>query len=174
MSLLGALNIGRSALAAQQAAIQVTGNNVANAGDPNYTRQVPTLTPTPDQQIHPGMFIGTGVDITEVSRQIDSALESRLRGSVSDNASASTNADRLGRQIARLTGGIAVARGGTAGTANSLLDQRDADLKQLSQLLDVQTVEQRDGTVNVYSGSEPLIIGTENQGIAVKQTSADG
>ena len=35
MSLFGALNIGRSALATQQAALQVTGNNIANAGDPN-------------------------------------------------------------------------------------------------------------------------------------------
>lgn len=255
MSLIGALNIGRSALAAQQAAIQVSGNNVANAGDPNYTRQVPTLTPTPDQQIKPGLFIGTGVDVLEVSRQIDNALESRLRSSISDSSAASTSANLLGQiqssfnalsgqdiagqmsaffnnwsnlantpqdqglrqvvlqsgvtlaqtfqstrsslediqltvnrqidslagsadqlasEIAKLNGQIVTAQSGTAGTANALLDQRDADLKQLSQLVDVQTVDQPNGTVNVYTGSEPLIIGTQSQGIAAKQTATNG
>ena len=38
MSLSGALNIGKSALAVQQAAIQVTGNNIANAGNADFTR----------------------------------------------------------------------------------------------------------------------------------------
>ena len=40
MSLIGALNIGKSALAVTQAQIQTTGNNIANAGSPDYTRQV--------------------------------------------------------------------------------------------------------------------------------------
>ena len=45
MSLLGALNTGKTALAVQQAAIQVTGNNIANAGNADYTRQVASVTP---------------------------------------------------------------------------------------------------------------------------------
>jgi flagellar hook-associated protein FlgK len=36
MSLIGVLNIAASALQAQQAALQVTSNNLANAADPNY------------------------------------------------------------------------------------------------------------------------------------------
>src|SRR5258706_15130566 len=91
MSLLGALQVGKSALAVQQAALQVTGNNIANAGNADYTRQVATLTPTPDQQITPGTFIGTGVDLSSVTRQIDEALNARLRSSISDSASATTS-----------------------------------------------------------------------------------
>ncbi len=39
MSLTSSLLIGRTALNASQAAIQVTGNNMANAATPGYHRQ---------------------------------------------------------------------------------------------------------------------------------------
>ena len=67
MSLSAALQIGKSALATQQAAIQVTGNNIANAGSAGYTRQVATTSPTKDRQIG-GMFVGTGVQLDSVRR----------------------------------------------------------------------------------------------------------
>src|SRR5260221_6585041 len=95
MSLFSALNIGRSALATQQAALQVTGNNIANAGDPNYTRETAQLTPGPDQQMAPGIFIGSGINLTAVQRQIDESLESRVRGANSDNQAASTSQNWL-------------------------------------------------------------------------------
>src|SRR3954471_12428065 len=97
MSLIGALNIGGNALAVQQAALQVTGNNISNAGNADYTRQTSSLSPSPDQQLRPGIFIGTGVDLTSVQRQIDEALEGRIRSSVSDNESANQMQQWLGR-----------------------------------------------------------------------------
>src|SRR3954462_13344095 len=97
MSLIGTLNVGKSALAVQQAAIQVTGNNVANAGNADYTRQSPAISPTKDQQIRPGVFLGTGVSLDGVKRQIDEALEGRLRGRISENASADEYQQWLGR-----------------------------------------------------------------------------
>ena len=40
MAILGsAFQIGRSALAAYQSAIAITGQNIANVGNANYTRQ---------------------------------------------------------------------------------------------------------------------------------------
>src|SRR5450432_2738596 len=90
MSLIGALRLGQSALAATQAAIQTTGNNITNAGDPNYTREVANVTPSPSQQIAPGVFLGSGVDLTSVQRQIDESLQNRLRGATSDDEAAST------------------------------------------------------------------------------------
>lgn len=255
MSLMGALNVGRSALAVQQAAIQVTGNNISNAGNAGYTRQTATLSPTRDQQLRPGVFLGTGVDLSAVSRQIDEALESRLRASVSDTNSAQTNeqwlgrvesvlnelgdddlstrlsaffaswsnlanrpqdvglrqvvlqngdaaahwlndlhtkfsglnqdvgnrlvalsrdADSLSQQIADLNRQITTAEGGTNGGANGLRDQRDAALKKLSELVDVRTVPQSSGGVNVYIGSEPLVLGTQSRGIGTKQETVDG
>src|SRR3954451_15058918 len=85
MSLIGALNIGKSALAVTQAQIQTTGNNIANAGNADYTRQVAGSTSALEQQVRPGLFVGTGVDLKGIQRQIDVALEQRIRSSVSDS-----------------------------------------------------------------------------------------
>src|SRR3954465_6651927 len=240
MSLIGTLNVGKSALAVQQAALQVTGNNIANAGNADYTRQVAQTAPSIDQKIQPGMFVGTGVDLTAIKRQIDEALNSRIRSSVSDNSAADTaqqwlsrvegvfnelsdadlsrgmskffnawsnlankpqdvglrqvvlqngeavagsfqslrnqlsglqsdagdritalakDADQLADQIADLNQQIVNAEGGkgdAGGGANGLRDRRDALVKQLSQLVDVKTTEDK-GMLNVYVGSEPLV-----------------
>ena len=257
MSLSGALNIGKSALATHQAAIQVTGNNIANAGSADFTRQAASVSPSKDRQFAPGVFIGTGVNLDSVRRQIDEALEARIRGSVSDSESADAaeqwlsrveaafnelgeddlstrlstffaawsnlankpqdmgmrqvvlqegagvaswlndlrtqftnlqrdadarlkalaqDADGLAERIAVLNGKILAAEGGSAGggQANGLRDQRDAALKQLSQLVDVRTVPQENGVVNVYVGSEPLVMGADNRGLALRQEPVNG
>ena len=97
MSLIGTLNIGKSALAVQQAALQVTGSNISNAGNADYTRQIAQTVPGPDQQLRPGVFLGGGIDLSAVQRQIDDALQGRLRGSISDNEAADTTQQWLGR-----------------------------------------------------------------------------
>ena len=255
MSLIGALNIGSSALAVSQTQIQTTGNNIANANTPGYTRQVAGQTALPTQQIHTGIFVGTGVDLTGIQRQIDQALESRLRGAASDGSAADSTQQWLGRvestfnalsgndlstqlstffnswsnlantpqnaglrqvvlsngdtvaktfqslrgqlvnlagdsgsqfkalagqandlaqRVADLNAQIVITEGGTGGTSGTLRDHRDQTLRQLAQLVDVQTVEQPNGSVNVYVGSEPLVTNAQNRGIAVKQTTVDG
>ena len=255
MSLIGALNIGSTALAVSQTQLQTTGNNIANANTPGYTRQVAGQVALPTQQIQPGRFIGTGVDLTGIKRQIDQALESRLRAATSDTAAADNSQQWLGRvestfnalsgndlsaqlstffnswsnlantpqnaglrqvvlanggtvaqtfqdlrgqlvnlsgdstgqlktlagqandlaqRVADLNAQIVVTEGGTGGTAGSLRDARDQALKQLSQLVDVQTIEQPSGAVNVYVGSEPLVSNAQNRGIAVKQGTVNG
>ncbi len=255
MTLISALNIGKSALAVQQAALQVTGNNIANAGNADFTRQSAAISPTEDQQLGPGMFVGTGVNITGISRQIDNALNGRLNSSISDSQSATTQSEYLSRveatfnelsdndlstrmstffnswsnlankpqdiglrqvvldnggsvagevqsmrtaltslqddvnsrvtdlagtandlaqQVADLNGAITTAEGGGTGTANALRDQRDAAIKQLSQLMDVKVVDQGNGSVNLTIGSEPLVLGTTNRGITTKQDASSG
>lgn len=255
MSLMGALNLGSSALSVQQAALQVTGNNIANAGNADYTRQVANVTSNPDEITSSGQLIGTGISLTSVQRQISDALEARIRSSTSDNSASTANqqwlsqiegtfnalgstnissamstffndwsnlanqpqdaaqrqvviqdgisltqqfndtstqltsiesqidaqinsdaqnANNLAQKIADLNGQIVVAQGSGDGQPNDLMDQRDADLKQLSQLLNVNTVHQDNGAINVYVGSEPLVIGTQNQGIAVQTTTVNG
>ena len=255
MSLIGTLNLAGSALAVQQAALQVTGNNISNAGNADYTRQTASTAPTPDQQITPGIFLGTGVNLTAVQRQIDESLQGRIRGSISDNEAAdqtqqwlgrvestfnelsdddlstqlstffnswsnlankpqdiglrqvviqngqnvadwfqnlrgqlssleqdvgdrlkaiSGDADALAQKVADLNGQITIDEGGTGGTANGLRDQRDAVLKQLAQLIDIKTVPDQNGSVmNVYVGSEPLVVGNMNRGVGIRTEVVD-
>jgi flagellar hook-associated protein 1 FlgK len=208
-------------------------------------------------QIQPGVSLGTGVDLTSISRQIDEALQQRINSATSDSSSSSTlsnylgqvqsavnalgtngatlssqlstffngwsslantptdngarqvvvqngvalasyiqslgtqlsglqstvnttvvsqaqNADALATDIAKLNGQIVTAQAGATGTANALLDQRDADVLQLSQFVNVQTVTQPDGSMDVYVGSEPLVAGSTSNGITTQQQSVNG
>lgn len=84
MSLNGAIQVGQSALVASQAAIQVTGNNMANAATVGYHRQSVHLSPVKGELIGNGQFVGRGVKILSVRREIDNALQSRLRTSISN------------------------------------------------------------------------------------------
>jgi flagellar hook-associated protein 1 len=253
MSLTGALNIGSSALATSQAALQVTGNNIANVGNPNYSREVAVTSDTPAQEIASGVYIGTGVELSAIERQVDESLNSRLNSATSDNEAASTtenwssqvetvfnalgsnnldsqlsnfmndwsqlandptntaqrqvviqdgqslaqqfngfttqlqsiqsnigsqlnsltaNVNQIAQQIASLNQQIATSHG-AAGSNNQLLDQRDAAVQQLSQMVNEQTVNQPNGTVNVYIGSEPLVLGTNASSLSVQQTSVN-
>jgi flagellar hook-associated protein 1 FlgK len=255
MSLIGALNVSKTALAVQQAAIQVTSNNIANAGNAEYTRQTSTLVPGKDQLLRPGVFLGTGIDLSAVSRQIDESLQARIRASISDEQAANVTQQWLGRveslfnelsdqdlssqlsaffnswsnlankpqdvglrqvvlqsgdtvakwfqslrnqlsglqtdvdnrlaaqandanslaqQVADLNQQIVVAEGGSGGTANGLRDQRDSVLKKLSELMDIKTVQQSTGVIDVYVGSVPLVSGTTSRGVALRTETVDG
>jgi flagellar hook-associated protein 1 FlgK len=254
MSLNGALNIGGSALQASQVALQVTGNNIANVGNANYSREVAILNDTPSQELQPGIYLGTGVDVSAIQRQVDESLNSRLNSAMSDNEAAtqtqnwsgqienvfnalgsenlntqltnftndwsqlandptsttqrqtviqdgqtlaqqfngyqsqlqtiqsslggdltslSANASQLAQQIASLNQQIATTQGSN-GSDGQLEDQRDAAVQQLSTLVNVQTVNQGNGTVNVYVGSEPLVVGTSADSIQVQQGQLNG
>lgn len=255
MSLIGALSTGQTALATAQASIQVIGNNISNAGNANYSQQATQLTEGPDQQVKQGVFVGTGVDLTAIQRQVDNALNSRLNGSASDSQSAQTTAqwltqvqatfsalsssslsgsmssffnswstlanspqdagqrqvviqqgqalaqqfgsiqqqllslstsvsndlgtqvkqaDTLASQIASLNGQIVNASAGGSGSPNSLMDQRDAAISQLANLMKVNTQQQPDGSVNVYVGSQPLVVGNASNGVSLKNQNVNG
>jgi flagellar hook-associated protein 1 FlgK len=84
MSLNGALQIGRSAIIASQAAMQVAGNNMANAATPGFHRRTVHLAGARDEIIVAGAFAGTGVQLQAIRREVDSALQARLRGATSE------------------------------------------------------------------------------------------
>lgn len=239
MGLVGsALTAGRNALLAYQGALQVVGNNVANSGNPDHTRQTVDLTALPGGQVGAGLRPGAGVALTAIRRNVDEALENRLRtatGEVELNAATRSalsqievffddlsgagisqklvgffnalsdvqnapqdlairqvavatgdalasslssarkslgevgsrlndqikervaDANDLAGRVAELNRQIVRAEAGGTSQSGPLRDQRDALLRQLSQLLDIQTREQPDGSVIVYAQSEPLI-----------------
>jgi flagellar hook-associated protein 1 FlgK len=90
MSLLSILNVGASGLAAQQAALQVTGNNIANAGNAGYTRETATLSPGVGSGGSGTAYLGNGVNLVSVNRQIDLNLQARITSANSDASSTST------------------------------------------------------------------------------------
>lgn len=87
MGLLGpSFQIGRSALAAYQAAIAITGQNIANVGNPDYTRQSGRLSAERGGPVLGGVAPGGGVRVTALQRHIDEAVEAQLRLSIANRA----------------------------------------------------------------------------------------
>ncbi|MDQ6957864.1 MAG: flagellar hook-associated protein FlgK [Mariprofundaceae bacterium] len=73
MSLFGALNIASSSLKAQQQAINVVSNNIANVNTPGYSRQTPTLGTAVAEQLD-GFNFGRGVQLSDIRRVVDPFL----------------------------------------------------------------------------------------------------
>lgn len=253
MGLTSALQIGRSALSASQVAIQVTGNNFANATTPGYSRQVVSMSAIQDAR-YGSHFLGRGVQVSGIHRQIDSALQARLWSGLSEEHAAATDfqtlsqlestlneltdndlssefsrffdswselanspnregarslvvnqgktlaasvralrsdmvavrnqidtqltasvlaANEVLQQIADVNTAIVQAEAGTS-ISNSLRDQRDQLVVELSKYIDVSTVEQPNGVMDVLVGSTPVVLAGENRGIELqKQTIGD-
>lgn len=96
MALLSSLNTAISGLNAAMAALQTTGHNIANASTPGYSRQRVNLSPRRPQDMV-GFQLGRGVDVSNVQRVVDVALEGRLRQATSTLGSLGTQSDMLQR-----------------------------------------------------------------------------
>lgn len=254
MSLGGALQIGRSGLLSAQAGIEVAGNNLANIATRGYHRSTITLTPERSDEVQSGIFIGQGVGIQSVTRQINEALEARLRGAVSDSQrslvrqdilsqieaiqneftdidvttqlgeffnvwsqlannprdnslrslvveqgrnvadflkdmrtdltnvrtqvtnnieAAVRNANDLLNKIEQLNKQIVAAEGGL-GEQGGLRDQRGVLLEELAKYIDISTLEQNSGAMDVFVGSTPIILNGQNLGVETRTTVANG
>ncbi|MCB9844891.1 MAG: flagellar hook-associated protein FlgK [Phycisphaeraceae bacterium] len=251
MGLTQALQIGRSALTAAQAGVQVSSNNLANLATPGYSRQVARLVPIRGVRESTSFYAGRGVALASIQRQVSEALQSRLRTGVSEESYAGTLRDlystvevslneltgadlsselnaffgawseranltessavvvQQGQQLAgflqRLSGDLrttrdqidrdlagAVSRANQligeigelnrqvvsaelgSATANDLRDQRDMRLEELSQLIDIDAVEQTNGAVNVLVGSNPVVLDGITRELTLSIRSVEG
>lgn len=247
----GAFQIGRSGLTAAQLGIQVTGNNLANASTPGYSRQNLTLNPARDTP-QGNLFIGRGVNVSAIRRQVDDALQARLWSGVSTEAGAQSDLQLLGsveslinpltgtsvssqlnrffnswselanaptasgprslvvqqgkalgdflrqtrveltgqreqidrdllantqrandllNQVAALNTAIVSSENSSGAGANGLRDQRDQLVTELAGYLDLTTVEQPSGTLDILVGSTPIVLAGVSRGIKLKTES---
>jgi flagellar hook-associated protein 1 FlgK len=93
-----------------------------------------------------------------------------LRGHVNSDLRASVNEiNGITSSIAQLNESIVVEQGRSGGKpANDLLDQRDALILRLSEYVNVTTLQQDDGAINVLVGSgQPLVVGNRPSSLAV-------
>lgn len=102
------LNTAYSGMRASQAALSTISHNIANVGTEGYTRQrtdVTSLLPW-DSAVGP---LGSGVDVTTITRRRDSFLDSRVRAENSLAGNLERRADLLGRMeslFGQLDGGL--------------------------------------------------------------------
>lgn len=151
MSLTSLLSIARTALLTQQKAIDVTGQNIANASTEGYTRQRLILEPATPLQTPIGQ-IGRGVTASGIERMRDQFLDASYRKENGDLGRFNTAKDLLG-QIEGIFGepsGTGLSNGidqlfsafgdlandPTSKTARNLVSQAGASLAQRFQDVD--------------------------------------
>lgn len=256
MSLFSSLQIGASALKADQIALQVVGQNIANANTDGYIREQVIFEPAATQQIG-DLTLGLGVEVKAIVQKVDQALEERLRNATSDQACAEAEEEayaqlegvigelddtdlstamndffdsiseimnqpesvsvrnlavlqgetltqqinlmaktvtqmqqdvndqitsmaddinRLIEQIRKLNVQIVQTEGGSVSNSDAvgLRDQRQQALTELSQLIDISSVEQQDGSVSVYCGGDYLVISGTSRSVETFSTSENG
>jgi flagellar hook-associated protein 1 FlgK len=88
-TLTSVLNISREALAAEQSAINVTANNVANQNTAGYTREVSNFVAQDTYRVN-GLNIGDGVATLATTSVRDRVLEQRLAQQIQTQAQSST------------------------------------------------------------------------------------
>lgn len=87
----GLLSIGSSALDAAYTALRTTGNNIANANTPGYSREITSF--VPQIQTNSGSnYIGTGVAVADVSRVYSDFLAAQTNLAQSQSSAADTTA----------------------------------------------------------------------------------
>ena len=89
-----AFNLIWGALQADQSALNIVANNVANANTPGYTQQVPNWRQNTPVQIN-GVTYGTGVSETGATSVRDRVLEERLQQQQQAAAASSTRLSAL-------------------------------------------------------------------------------
>jgi len=80
------LSIAKTAIAAQQYGLNITGQNIANVNNPDYSvqnAQQKSMTPA----LYSGFLFGTGVDTYQIRQSVDQLLEQRLTNELSTQAS---------------------------------------------------------------------------------------
>jgi len=71
------LSIAKTAIAAQQYGLNVTGHNIANVNNPDYARQdAEHISNKP--ALYSGFLFGTGVNVSQIQQTVDQLLENRL------------------------------------------------------------------------------------------------
>jgi flagellar hook-associated protein 1 FlgK len=191
MAISPAFSIAQRALMANESALGVVGNNIANVNTPGFTRQVPQF--VADVAVpQDGVLIGTGTHIQTVLQVLDPLLERRLLGSQTDLAQQNALKDQLGSlaglvndldtpSVASALGGFfdaadALARNpsglaerqtllGSATTLAADLNQRHADVAALQRAAD-------DRFVSVATGANASLqkIATLNTAIVAAET----
>src|SRR5437588_3391081 len=96
-------------LVAQQAAIDTTGHNIANANTPGYSRESAVLAestaltiPAFSNVTGAGVQLGTGVDVTTINRIRDQFLDIQYRAQNTATSNASTSTTILDQVQASL------------------------------------------------------------------------
>ncbi len=121
------------------------------------------------------VMLSQGQTLVQRFQSLDSRL-SDLDGAVNDRVSTLVSqVNQLSSALAQVNHDIIFnSAAGSGQQPNDLLDQRDELLRKLSQLVNITSFEQSDGTINVAVGTgQVLVAGSQSKSLAAVQNPAD-
>ena len=125
------------------------------------------LSTDPGSALHRQVLVSQGEALSRRFQLLDGRL-SDARESTNVTIRAAVNeVNRLSGAIAELNGQIIVSRDGI-NSNNDLLDRRDQLIREVAESIEVRTVEQDDGSLNVLGpGGQALVLGTQTNELTV-------
>jgi len=119
------------------------------------------------------VLIEQAVTLTDRISQMQNDYRSVLEQVDRDLGAAVDQANDILSRLTEVNRQIALAENGV-GMANSLRDQRDQFVNELAELMDISTIEQPNGSVDVFVGSTPIVLAGESRGLHVREEEVDG
>lgn len=117
-----------------------------------------------------------GKNLTATVSQLSQRVNTLRSDQNNQVISAASDINRLISEISGLNVKVAQSEASdfTTSDAVGMRDQRNKDLADLSQLIDIRAIEQPDGSVNVFSGGDFLVLGGITRKVDVSNRSDRG
>jgi len=129
----------------------------------NFVNALQTVANSPSSTAQRQALLSDAQALTQQLQSYDSQISQADAGVESQISTSVTQINTLASNIATLNQQIA-ANTGSGQSPNQLLDQRDADIDQLSQYVNVNTVADSNGAMDVFIGNgQPLVLGDNAQ-----------
>lgn len=148
-----------------QQQLQALGDNSLSTQMGNFASALSSLAGQPSSASLSAAAVDAGTQLASSITSLRASIDEQRQQANTNVQQLVTQANSLITQIAQLNPQI--TRMDSAGLeqsqAGSLLDERDQDLNQLSQIIPVTFTQNSDGSVNVYSGSNYLVDGEQTQ-----------
>ena len=133
----------------------------------SFANAVQTVANSPSSTAQRQALLSQAQGLAQQMQNYSSQLSTYSSGIESQISASVTQINTLSAGIASLNGQIAAGLASTGQTPNTLMDQRDQMIDQLSQYVSVNTATQADGSMNVYIGTgQPLVVGSTSQSLA--------
>jgi len=167
---MSGFDVGLTGLNAAQKAIDVIGNNIANAATEGYHRQTVDLTPS-YARLDNGVLVGGGVEVSGTTRAIDVFLEAeilRQQSSLSQVSQESTTLSSVEAAFGELTGntGLNAAIDQFFNSLNNLSAHPDQGVYQNDVLASADTMAGQFRTLGDFLSNLQTQIGLQAENVA--------
>ncbi|HEV8001047.1 MAG TPA: flagellar hook-associated protein FlgK [Planctomycetaceae bacterium] len=159
-----------------QQQLQALGDNNLSTQFSNFSNALSSLANQPSSAALNSQAVDAGTRLATAISTLRESLDTQRQTANSNVQQLVTQANTLIQNIVQLNPQITKLESSqlSQSQAGSLRDQRYQDLNQLSQILPITYNENSDGSVNIYSGSNYLVLGQQSQQLQTVNSGSQG